>query len=142
MKPNKELPELLEGIRANVVKAYQLLQTQNATDLSKIVSELSMQNFSLSYYAAEYEMESKTLDAEYTRQRSVTFMQEREGGATEKNADAKAKIKWHDLYKQYLDSNKMYRISKATHGDIENMIDVVRSRISLLKMEIANLKEG
>lgn len=142
MKPNKTLEELLESIRKNVIEAYKLLQTQNATDLSKIMAELGMMNFSVSWYSADYEFQSKTLEAEYARQRSVTFMQEREGGATEKNADAKAKIKWHEMYAQYLDANKMFRLSKSTHGDVERLIDIMRSRLSILKMEISNLKES
>lgn len=140
MKPEKTLEQLLVEIRKNVVETYRLLQTQNASGLSKVASELAMQNFSLSYYSAEYEFESKTLGSEYKRQLSQTFMKEREGGATEKNADAKAKIKWADMYQQFLDNNKLFRLSKATHQDVENLIDIVRSRISLLKMEMSNVK--
>lgn len=140
MKPDKSLQQVLTEIRKNVVEAYQLLQTQNASGLSKVASTLAMQNFSLSYYSAEYEFESKTLESEYKRQLSQTFMKEREAGATEKNADAKAKIKWHDMYTQYLDANKLYRLSKATHQDVENLIDIVRTRISLLKMEMTTVK--
>lgn len=142
MKPNKTLDELLEAIRANVLRSYQLLQTQNATDLSKIMSELAMQNFSISYYVAEYEFESKSMEAEYKRHVSKTFMEEREGGATEKNADAKARLKWEDMMKQYLLANKAYRLSKSTHGDVENLLDIMRSRLSLLKLEMSNLREG
>lgn len=141
MKPQKTLDQLLEAIRKNVVESYRLLQTQNATDLSKLMSELAMQNFSISWYVAEYEFESKTLEAEHKRQVSVTFMQEREGGATEKNADAKARQKWFELYDKYLMVNKFYRLARSTHGDVENLLDIMRSRISLLKMEMANLKE-
>ena len=142
MKPTKALPDLLEGVRKNTVQAYKLLQTQNATELSKVMSELGLQNFSLSYYAAQYEFESKTLEAEYKRHLSQTFMEEREGGATEKNADAKARMKWHDLNMQYLASNKLYRIARATHQDVENLIDIVRTRISLLKMEMSKMGDN
>lgn len=142
MKPTKTLDELLEAIRYNTRKAYTLLQTQNATDLSKIMSELAMQNFSLSWYAAKYEYESKSQEADYKHNVSITFMQERESGATEKNADAKARQKWTPLYKDYLLTHKMYRLAKSTHSDIENLIDIMRSRLSILKMEISNLKEG
>lgn len=138
MKPEQSLDELMELVRKNVVQAYKLLQTQDANGLSNTASILAMQNFSLSYYSAEYEFESKTLESEYKRQISVTFMKERKSGATEKNAEAEAKIKWHDMYKQYLDANKLFRLSKATHQDVENLIDIVRSRISLLKMEMSN----
>jgi len=141
MKPNKELPELLEAVRKNTVEAYKLLQTQNASDLSKVMAELGLQNFSISYYVAEYEFESRTLEAEYKRQVSVTFMQEREGGATEKNADAKARIKWADMHKQYLLSNKAYRLAKNTHGDIENLLDIIRSRIGILRQEMSTMRE-
>lgn len=137
MKPSKELDELIEAIRDNVKKAYQLLQTQNATDLSKTAAELAMQNFSISYYVAEYEFESRSLEAEYKRQLSVTFMQEREGGATEKNADAKARIKWAEMQAQYLSSSKAYRLAKSTHGDVENLIDIMRSRIGILRRELS-----
>lgn len=148
LKPNKELPQLLEAIRANVVKAYQLLQTQNATDLTKVASELAMMNFSVSWYVAEYEFDSRTLEAEYKRQLSVTFMQQlsvtfmqqREGGATEKNADAKAKIKWADLQTQFLTSSKAYRLAKSTHGDVENLLDIMRSRIGILRRELESAK--
>ena len=142
MKPNKTLDELLEAIRSNTVKAYRLLQTQNATDLSKLLAELAMQNFSLSWYAAEYEFESKSQEADHKHNVSVTFMQERESGATEKNADAKARQKWANMYKEYLLTNKMYRLAKSTHSDIENLIDIMRSRLSILKMEITNMKEN
>lgn len=136
MKPNKDLPELLEGIRANVVKAYQLLQTQNATDLSKVMAELGMINFSISYYVAEYEFESQSLNAEYKRQVSVTFMENRRSGATEKNSEAVAKIKWADMQTQYLVSNKAYRLAKSTHSDVENLLDIMRSRIGILRREL------
>lgn len=142
MKPSKELPELLEAIRANVVSAYKLLQTQNATDLSKIMSELAMQNFSISWYVANHEYESRSLEAEFKRQCAVTYMQEREGGATEKNADAKARLKWADLQKTYLLESKYYRLARSTHGDVETLVDIIRTRVSLLKIEVSNLKEG
>jgi hypothetical protein len=140
LKPNKALPELLEAIRANVLKAYKLLQTQNATDLSKVMAELGMQNFSVSYYVAEYEFEAKTLEAEHKRQVSVTFMQEREEGATEKNADAKARQKWADMYTQYLIANKSYRLAKSTHGDVTSLLDIMRSRIGILRQELERNK--
>lgn len=136
MKPNKDLTELLEAIRGNVVKAYQLLQTQNATDLSKVMSELGMQNFSVSYYVAEYEFNSKSLEAEYKRQCAVTYMQEREAGATEKNADAKARLKWVEMHTEYLVASKSYRLAKSTHDDVENLLDIMRSRIGILRKEI------
>lgn len=136
LKPNKTLEELLEAIRANVVKAYQLLQTQNATDLTKIASELAMQNFSISWYVAEYEYNSRSLEAEYKRQRSITFMHEREAGATEKNADAKALQKWSEMQKEYLLAAKSYRLAKSTHGDVENLLDIMRSRIGILRREL------
>lgn len=142
MKPTKTIEELIEVIRKNVVSAYKLLQTQNATDLSKIMAELGMQNFSVSWYVADYEFESKTLEAEYKRQCAVTYMQEREGGATEKNADAKARLKWADMHKQYLVAAKSYRLAKSTHEDVENLLDIMRSRIGILRMEISNLREG
>lgn len=140
MKPAKELNELLEAIRANVIKAYKLLQSQNATGLSKVASELAMQNFSVSWYVAEYEFGSRTLEAEYKRKLSVTFMQEREGGATEKNADAKAKIQWADMQKQFLLANKSYRLAKSTHGDVENLLDIMRSRIGILRKELESTR--
>lgn len=141
MKPNKSLDELLEAIRKNVTKAYQLLQSQNASDLSKVMAELGMQNFSVSWYVAEYEFESRSLEAEYKRQLSITFMQEREGGATEKNADAKARMKWADMQKQYLTSSKAYRLAKSTHADVENLLDIMRSRIGILRKELSTLRE-
>lgn len=142
MKPNKTLDELLSAVQKNVRAAYSLIQTQDAASLSKIVSELAMQNFSLSYYVAEYEFEAKSLEAEHKRQVSVTFMQEREGGATEKNADAKARQKWADFYKDYLVANKAYRLSKATHDDISSLLDIIRSRIGILRREIDSSKQG
>lgn len=141
MKPTKTLNELLALIHKNVRQAYALLQTQDATGLSKVISELGMQNFSLSWYAADYEFEAKTLEAEWKRQCAVTFMELRKSGATEKNADAEARIKWADLYKSYLENNKAYRLAKATHGDTENLVDIVRSRLSLLKMEMTSLQD-
>lgn len=141
MKPNKDLPELLDAIRKNTIEAYKLLQSQNASELSKVISELGLQNFSLSYYVAEYEFDSRSLEAEYKRQVSVTFMQEREGGATEKNADAKAKIKWADMHKEFLVANKMYRLSRSTHADVENLIDIIRSRIGILRQEMSQMRE-
>lgn len=141
MKPTKDFVPLLEAIRANTVKAYQLLQTQNATDLSKVMAELGLQNFSLSYYVAEYEFESRSLEAEYKRQLSVTFMQERESGATEKNADAKARLKWEDMQKQFLLTNKGYRLAKSTHGDVTTLLDIMRSRLAILRQELSTLKE-
>lgn len=141
-KPNKDLPELLDAIRSNVVEAYKLLQTQNATDLSKIMSELAMQNFSVSWYIAEYDFEARSLEAEYKRQCAQTYMQEREGGATEKNADAKARLKWADMHKQYLTANKAYRLAKSTHDDVENLLDIMRSRIGILRLEMNSSKEG
>lgn len=140
MRPNKDLPELLEGIRANVVKAYQLLQTQNATDLTKIAAELAMQNFSVSYYVAEYEFDSQSLSAEYKRQLAVTFMEKRAAGGTEKNADAESRIQWFDMQKQYLTANKAYRLAKSTHGDVENLLDIMRSRIGILRKELDSAK--
>lgn len=142
MKPDKSLEELLHAVRKNIVEAYRLLQTQNASDLSKVASELSMQNFSISYWVAEYEYESRSLEAEYKRQLSVTFMQEREGGATEKNADAKAKIKWAQMHKDFLTNNKAYRLAKGTHADIENLLDIIRSRIGILRQEMSIMKEN
>lgn len=142
MKPNKELPELLEAIRKNTVEAYKLLQTQNASDLSKTMAELGLQNFSISYYVAEYEFTSRSLEAEYKRQMSVSFMHEREGGATEKNADAKAKIKWADMHKEFLIANKMYRLARSTHADIENLLDIIRSRIGILRQEMSQMREN
>ena len=142
MKPNKDLPELLEAIRKNTIKSYQYLQSQNASELSKVLSELGLQNFSISYYVAEYEFTSRSLEAEYKRQLSVTFMQEREGGATEKNADAKAKIKWFDMHKEFLIANKAYRLAKSTHADIENLLDIIRSRIGILRQEMSTMREN
>lgn len=142
MKPNKELPELLEAIRKNTVEAYKLLQSQDASNLSKVMSELGLQNFSISYYVATYEFDSRSLEAEYKRQVSVTFMQEREGGATEKNADAKAKIKWADMHKEFLVANKMYRLARSTHSDIENLLDIIRSRIGILRQEMSQMREN
>lgn len=136
MKPNKQLPELLEAIRSNVLKAYKLLQTQNATDLSKTAAELAMQNFSVSYYVAEYEFEYKSIEAEYKRQKSVTFMQERESGATEKNAQAKALQKWADLQTTYLQALRQYRQAKSTHDDVQALLDIMRSRIGILRKEL------
>jgi len=136
MKPDKTLDELLKLIHKNVREAYTLLQTQDASSLSTIASTLAMQNFSLSYYIAEHEFDSKSLEAEYKRQCAITYMQEREGGATEKNADAKARIKWADLQKEYLTANKAYRLSKSCHDDVENLIDIGRSRIGILRREI------
>lgn len=136
MKPNKTLDELLNAIRKNTVQAYKLLQTQDASGLSKIMAELGLQNFSLSWYVADYDFEAKSTDAEYKRQCAVTYMQEREGGATEKNADAKARLKWADMHKQYLVSNKNYRLAKSTHDDVENLLDIMRSRIGILRLEI------
>jgi hypothetical protein len=141
LKPSKDLPELLEAIRTNVVQAYKLLQTQNATDLSITMSELAMQNFSISYYVAEYEFESRSLEAEYKRQCAVTYMQQRESGQTEKNSDAQARLKWSDLQKEFLVASKSYRLAKSAHADVENLIDIIRSRLSLLKLEISQLKE-
>lgn len=142
MKPTKTLEELLNAVRKNVKEAYKLIQTQNATDLSKIVAELGMQNFSLSYYVAEYEFEAKSLEAEYKRQVSVTFMSERGNGATEKNADAVAKQKWADFYKEYLIANKSYRLAKSTHDDITSLLDIIRSRIGILRRELDSAKEN
>lgn len=142
MKPSKEFMPLLDAIRGNTIKAYQLLQTQNASDLSKIMSELGLQNFSLSYYSAEYEFEAKSLEAEYKRQVSITFMQEREGGATEKNADSKARIKWADMYKEFLTINKAYRLAKSTHADVENLLDIMRSRLAILRQEMSTMREN
>lgn len=142
MKPNKELPELLEAIRKNTIEAYKLLQSQDASNLSKVMSELGLQNFSISYYVATYEFDSRSLEAEYKRQVSVTFMQEREGGATEKNADAKAKIKWAELHKEFLIANKMYRLARSTHSDIENLLDIIRSRIGILRQEMSQMREN
>lgn len=142
MKPNKELPELLEAIRKNTIEAYKLLQSQDASNLSKVMSELGLQNFSISYYVATYEFDSRSLEAEYKRQVSVTFMQEREGGATEKNADAKAKIKWADMHKEFLVANKMYRLARSTHSDIENLLDIIRSRIGILRQEMSQMREN
>lgn len=136
MKPNKTLDELLESIRKNVLLSYKLMQTQDLSSLSKVVSELGMQNFSLSYYIAEYEFDAKSLEAEYKRQCAITYMQEREGGATEKNADAKAKIKWEEILKKQLLINKSYRLSKSSHDDVSNLIDIMRSRIGVLRREI------
>lgn len=140
MKPDKTLDELLNNIRSNVVGAYKVLQSQDAVSLTKIASTLAMQNFSVSWYVAEYEFDSRTLEAEYKRQLSVTFMQERESGATEKNADAKAKIKWADLQTQFLTSSKAYRLAKSTHGDVENLLDIMRSRIGILRRELESAK--
>lgn len=136
VKPDKSLDELLDAIRSNVVDSYKLLQTQDATGLSKVASTLAMQNFSLSWYIAHYEFESKTLEAEYKRQSAVSFMELRKSGATEKNADAEARIKWSDLHKQYLIANKSYRLAKNTHDDVSNLCDIMRSRIALLKQEM------
>lgn len=142
MKPNKTLDELLAAVQKNVREAYKLIQTQDATSLSKIVSELAMQNFSLSYYVAEYEFDAKSLEAEYKRQVSVTFMSERGNGATEKNADAVAKQKWADFYKDFLTANKAYRLAKATHDDISSLLDIIRSRIGILRRELDSQKEA
>lgn len=142
MKPNKTLDELLDHIRKNTVEAYKLLQSQNASGLSKVMAELGLQNFSLSWYVADYDFEARSTEAEYKRQCSVTYMQEREGGATEKNADAKARIKWADMHKQFLIANKAYRLAKSTHDDVENLLDIMRSRLSILKMEMSTIKEN
>lgn len=142
MKPDKSLEQLLLAVRKNIVEAYRLLQTQNASDLSKVMAELGLQNFSISYYVAEFEFDSRSLDSEYKRQVSVTFMKEREGGATEKNADAKAKIKWADMHKEYLVKNKAYRLAKSTHSDIENLLDIIRSRIGILRQEMSTMREN
>lgn len=140
MKPNKTLDQLIEAIRDNTIRAYKLLQTQNATDLSKVMSELALQNFSLSWYVANYEFESRSMEAEYKRQCSVTFMQLRESGQTEKNSDAEARIKWADMHKQYLIANKAYRLSKSCHSDVENLLDVMRSRIGILRRELESAR--
>lgn len=140
MKPNKTLDQLIEAIRGNTVKAYTLLQSQNASDLSKVMAELGLQNFSLSWYVAEYEFESRSMDAEYKRQCAITYMQEREGGATEKNADAKARIKWADMQKQFLIISKAYRLAKSSHNDVENLLDIMRSRIGILRKELESAR--
>lgn len=140
MKPDKTLDELMDSIRANVVKAYKLLQTQNATDLSKTAAELAMQNFSVSWYLSEYEFESKSLEADYRHKVSVTFMQERSAGNTEKNADAIARQKWYDLLKAQLDVSRAYRLAKSCHDDISSMLDIMRSRIGILRRELEDSK--
>lgn len=134
-KPTKDLPELIDAIRIKVKECYRIIQTQDGDGLSKVMSDLAMQNFSLSYYVAEYEFESRSLEAEYKRNLSVTFMQEREAGATEKNADSKAKIKWYDMLESQITSNKAYRLAKSTHADIENLIDIGRSRLAIIRKE-------
>lgn len=136
MKPNKTLEQLLDAIRSNTVIAYKLLQTQNATDLSKTMSELALQNFSLSWYVAEYEFESRTLEAEYKRHCAITYMSERESGQTEKNSEAKARIKWAEMHTQFLVASKSYRLSKSCHDDVSTLIDIIRSRIGVLRREI------
>lgn len=142
MKPDKTLDELMQSIRANVVKAYKLLQTQNATDLSKTAAELAMQNFSVSFYVAEYEFESKSLEADYKHKVSITYMQERTAGQTEKNAEAIAKKKWYDLLKMQLDVSKAYRLARSCHGDVETLLDIMRSRIGILRQELNEKDRG
>lgn len=136
MKPNKTLDELLDTIREKVVASYKLLQTQNATGLSTLAAELASINFSISYYVADYEFESGSMKAEYKRQLAQTFMSERKAGATEKNADATARLKWAEMEDEQLAAAKAYRLAKSTHSDIENLLDIMRSRIGILRKEL------
>lgn len=135
----KTLPEKLALIKANVPRAYKAMQDGNAHAMADIAATLAMQQYSISPDIATLGFESESLEAEYKHKVAYSFIQEKEGGQTDKLAESRAKLKWVEMYTRYLETKRAFNIARAAHKDIENLLDVLRTNISIKKQEMKNL---
>jgi len=58
---------------------------------------------------------------------------------TDKQSEAKAKLKWEEEYAHVLEAGRNYKLAKTVHDDLGTMIDVLRTNISIKKAELNNL---
>lgn len=133
MKPLDELLKFADDKRKEV---YAILQTQDFNSLSILMGELASFNFSISYYVAQNQFEADSLAEEIRHKIGADFIVNKDAGDTDKLAEMKAKNKWSDLTKKQLEVNKEYRLASLCHKDIETLIDVLRSRVGVLRKEL------
>lgn len=135
-----KLEDRITNARKSVVQAYEALKAGDPHKMADVASELAMQMYGLAGEIADLQFEADTLKSVYKNKVAQTFLEEKVGGGTDKLSDSKARMKWIEMEQQYLAKDRDYRLAKLTHDDIGNLIDVLRTNISIKKIEIQNIR--
>lgn len=141
MKDYRPLEELDETIRADVVKFYQVFDSQDINGLLELAKVFVSKNFTLSHWIGVYQFERDSLEAEYKHKVSVNFSKYKTDGDTDKKAESRAKTDWYELLKAQLEAGRNYTISKQLHGDVENLLNMLRTKISISRKELDALND-
>jgi hypothetical protein len=133
------LEERLTTARKFVEQAHSHLKSGNHHGMATVAAEISMQMYGLATEIADTQFNAEVLESVYKNNVSKTFLEEKASGLTDKQSEAKAKLKWSEDYTDYLEANRNYRLAKTTHDDLGTMIDVLRTNISIKKQELNSL---
>ena len=141
MKDYAPLEELAESLRADVVRFYQVFDSQDINGLLELAKIFVSKNFTLSHWIGVYQFERDSLEAEYKHKVSVNFSKYKLDGDTDKQAESRAKTDWHTLLEKQLEAGRNYTISKQLHGDVENLLNMLRTKISISRKELDVLSD-
>jgi len=133
------LEDRLTTARKYVEQAHAHLQSGNHHGMAETAAEISMQMYGLATEIADSQFNAEMQESVYKNKVAKTFLEEKASGLTDKQSEAKAKLKWEEEYTHVLEAGRNYKLAKTTHDDLGTMIDVLRTNISIKKAEINNL---
>lgn len=134
------LEERIKVCRKYVEKAYMALQTGNPDEMANTATELAMQMYGLAGEIADLQFDADTLESVYKNKTAQAFGEFKDSGLTDKLSDSKARLKWAEMKDQHIKKNRDYKLAKLTHDDLGNLVDVLRTNISIKKVEIQNIR--
>ena len=137
----KELDELAESLRADVVRFYQVFDSQDINGLLELAKIFVSKNFTLSHWIGVYQFERDSLEAEYKHKVSVNFSKYKLDGDTDKQAESRAKTDWHTLLEKQLEAGRNYTTARQLHNDSESLLNMLRTKLSILRKEIDTLND-
>jgi hypothetical protein len=131
-KDYDELKQTAESMQAN---AYQLSNTENFVDLSKVLFDLANVNSSISVHVSRLRRASKEAEERLKYEREKIKSTLMKSGMTVAQAESEKVVQTKELSDQYVVAYSEYSEARDYHEDVGRVLDFGRSRLAALRSE-------
>ncbi len=132
-RPSNEILDDIESITKEVFK-----NLENPQYLSEAIIKLAVLNSGLGNYLVEAKDLERSADTSLKFNREMTKMEKMDSGLTATAADSLKIIETKELSDEVNELSHNVDILKIKRDDTKDVLEMVRSRLSLIKMDITN----
>lgn len=132
----KSASEIIEQI-SGIVKGV-WTHSENPELLSKDLNDISVLNWALSQWQADFEEQERTTKAALDLEKANLILQYTNDGDAVNRAEVKVTIETAEMRKEYNKIASALEKMKITARANEKVMDSARTRISLIKGEVKN----